>query len=132
MTFSLSNLLCFGLGCGFALLIKNRFLPKSKPEPKINQLQSDKNQLELDKTNLQNRNSDLREIITQNQREIARDKREIKELKKDVGVLSNQVILCLDLVGGITKIQESGVDINAQIVITKRFQKKYEQFYLGD
>jgi hypothetical protein len=128
----LNYALCFSLGCIFALFVKNKFLSKNRPEPKIDQLQTDKNQLELDKTNLQNRNGDLREIISQTQREIVSNKREIKELKKVVGVLSSQVILCLDLVGGITKIQESGIDINAQIIITKSFQKKYEQFYTSD
>jgi hypothetical protein len=85
-------------------------------------------QLQLEKLNLKNRNGDLVQIISQNNQEINRNKRDIKELKEAVAILSHQTIQCLELLASVTKIQGQAEEINAQIVITKRFSKKYQRF----
>lgn len=77
--------------------------------------------LEADKINLQNRNLNLGEVIATNQKDI-------KELKEAVAVLSNQIVQCQEWLAVITTIREQINDINAEIVITKRFYKKYERY----
>jgi hypothetical protein len=133
MAFFLSSVISFIVGAGVSLL----FVKSSKLGSKkgISQLQSEHqkevNQLEFDKLNLKNRNGDLVQIISQNQRSIKENQRDIKELSEAVAILSDQVITCQELLGSVTKIREAE-DMNAQIVITKRFHKKYERFLNSD
>jgi len=136
MALFLSCLVCFSVGVAVGTLL----LPKSgktlQQKKGISQLQlehrKEVNQLEFDKLNLKNRNGDLAQIISQNQRNIKGNQRDIKELSEAVGILSNQVIHCLELLGSVTKIREKAEDMNAQVVITKRFRKKYERFLSPD
>jgi len=108
-----SYLLCFGSGVGIILFgVKRRLTPKQKE--KVIQLQTDKR-------NLQIRNSDLAKLIQQNQEDI-------KDLKEAVAILSGQIILSLEIMAAITRIREQVDDINAEIIITRRFQKKYSSF----
>jgi len=108
-----SYLLCFGLGAGIILFgVKRR--PTLKQKEKVVQLQADKSALQI-------RNGDLTKLIQQNQDDI-------KDLKEAVAILSGQIILNLEMMSAITRIREQVNDINAEIIITRRFQKKYSPF----
>ena len=115
----LNYFVSFVFGAGFVFLLV-RSGPTLHQKKVVSQLKSDKQILEEDKINLENRNSDLAKIINQLQQEY-------KALKESDEVLSGQVILCLELLGGITSIREN-TNIKAQIFVTKQFLKKHEQF----
>ena len=120
MTSFFSYLLCIGLGAGIILFgIKRR--PTLKQKREVTQLQTDK-------TNLQTRNGDLKKVIQQNQEEIKELKDDIRELKEAVATLSGQVILNLELLSSVTSIREQVDNIETEIIITKRWQKKYSRF----
>lgn len=103
------------------LLVKTG--PTLKHKKVVGRLKADKTNLEADNLSLEERNTDLAKIIAQLQKDN-------KELKESDEVLSNQVILCLELLGGITSIRQNGdlTEIrNAKIIVTERWSKKWEK-----
>lgn len=119
--------LFFILGGTFVfLLVKKVPLPKVKNqnEKGLNELLLNNNLLGIDKVNLQNRNNNLVKIIDENQQSIKKLSKNDKELREDVKIIISHQITILELLSNVTKIRDHG-DLNAQVVVTKRFAKKY-------
>lgn len=124
----LNYVIIFALGGGVVYgLTKKEPTQKHKNIKELNQLQTDNNSLEIDKLNLQNRNSNLVNIIAENQRSIKNLQKNSRELKEDFTTIIRHQVTILELLSNVTKIRDQA-DINAQIVVTKDFAKKYNLF----
>jgi len=118
----LNYFISFAIGAVFVFLLV-RTGPTLKQRKVVKQLQNDNADLEDENLSLENRNINLAKIIGELQQRI-------KSLEESDEVMSGQVILCLDLLAGVTSIREnSNIDIGeAKIVVTERFRKKHKQF----
>lgn len=102
--------------------------PTLKQKRIVKGLKANNAQLEDDKLALQNRKDELVEVIDKNQRKL-------KENEEAIGILSGQVIKCLELLSSVTRIREQSDMIDREIAITERIRKKYERnsdIYISD
>lgn len=107
---------------GFVVFLLVKTGPTLRQKKRVSKLEEDKSKLKNDKTSLQTRNDNLSQVIAQNQKKI-------QDLEENQEILSGQIIICLELLTGITHFQGQTDAINAQIVITKQLNKKIKKSF---